>query len=114
MHDAAPELRTPLAVISAQGHVLAQSSGGEHRAGAERDMDRAIQRASRLIRQLLALAQIDGAPAVEPDVIDVAQLVRQQMASLAPAEMARGVELSLEAPDVLPHAPFVTEIPSGS
>jgi two-component system sensor histidine kinase QseC len=103
VQDAAHELRTPLAVISAQAHVLAQTLGGEQRAGAERDMDHAIERASRLIRQLLVLAQVDSAPTGESGVIDVAQLVRQELALLAPAAMARGVELSLEAPDVLPH-----------
>jgi two-component system sensor histidine kinase QseC len=104
VQDAAHELRTPLAVISAQAHVLALTPAGAQRAGAERDMDRAIDRASRLIRQLLALAQVDSAPAGESGVIDVAQLVRQELAVLAPAAMARGVELSLEAPDVLMHA----------
>ena len=103
LQDAAHELRTPLAVISAQAHVLALTPGGEQRVSAERDMDRAIQRASRLIRQLLALAQIDSAPAGESGAIDVAQLVRQDLALQAPAAMARGVELSLESPDVLMH-----------
>jgi two-component system sensor histidine kinase QseC len=103
VQDAAHELRTPLAVISAQARVLAATPDGAQRAGAERDMDRAIERASRLIRQLLALARIDGAPAAESGPADVAQLVRQELALLAPAAMARGVELSLEAPDVLVH-----------
>ena len=104
VQDAAHELRTPLAVISAQAHVLARTADGAQRALAERDMDRAIERASRLIRQLLVLAQVDSAPAVESATIDVAQLVRQEMALLAPAAMARDVELSLESPDVLFHA----------
>lgn len=104
VQDAAHELRTPLAVISAQVHVLARSAGGEQRAIAERDMDRAIERASRLIQQLLALAQVDSAPACAAIAIDVAHFVRQELALLAPLAMARGVELALEAPDVLKHA----------
>jgi two-component system sensor histidine kinase QseC len=72
VQDAAHELRTPLAVISAQAHVLATAPAGEQRAGAERDMDRAIGRASRLIRQLLALAQADSAPAAAAGATDVA------------------------------------------
>ncbi len=103
VQDAAHELRTPLAVISAQAHVLATAPAGEQRTVAERDMDRAIGRASRLIRQLLALAQADSAPAAGPAATDVAQLVRQELASLAPAAMRRGVDLSLEAPDTLIH-----------
>jgi two-component system sensor histidine kinase QseC len=104
VQDAAHELRTPLAVISAQAHVLARTAGGEQRAAAERDMDRAIERASRLIRQLLELARVDSAPPGESATIDIAQLVRQEMALLAPAAMARDVELSLESPDTLFHA----------
>jgi two-component system sensor histidine kinase QseC len=101
VQDAAHELRTPLAVISAQARVLAATPDGEQRTRAERDMDRAIERASRLIRQLLALAQIDSAPQQASAEVDVAQLVRLELALLAPAAIARGVELSLEAPDVL-------------
>jgi two-component system sensor histidine kinase QseC len=104
VQDAAHELRTPLAVISAQARVLAATPDGVQRAGAERDMDRAIERASRLIRQLLALAQADSAPQQALVQADVAQLARQELAQLAPAAMARGVELSLEAPDALLHA----------
>lgn len=103
VQDAAHELRTPLAVISAQAHVLARTAGGEQRAAAERHMERAIERASRLIRQLLELAQVDSAPAGQSATIDVAQLVRQEMALQAPAAMARDVELSLESPDALFH-----------
>jgi two-component system sensor histidine kinase QseC len=112
VQDAAHELRTPLAVISAQAHVLAASPGGAARAGAERDMDRAIERASRLIRQLLALARIDSAPAHEPRAVDVALAVRHELALLAPAAMARAIELSLESPDVLMHAVDVPALQS--
>jgi two-component system sensor histidine kinase QseC len=65
---------------------------------------RAIGRASRLIRQLLALAQADSAPSATITAIDVAQLVRHELASLAPAALNRGVDLSLEAPEALMHA----------
>jgi two-component system sensor histidine kinase QseC len=112
VQDAAHELRTPLAVISAQAHVLAASPGGAARAGAERDMDRAIERASRLILQLLALARIDSAPAHEPRAVDVALAVRHELALLAPAAMARAIELSLESPDVLMHAVDVPALQS--
>ena len=104
VQDAAHELHTPLAVISAQARVLAATPGGPARFDAERDMDRAIERASRLIHQLLALAQVDSAPAHEARLVDVALAVRHELALLAPAAMARGVELSFDSPDVLMHA----------
>ncbi len=104
VQDAAHELRTPLAVISAQAHVLVMAAGPAERAEAEQRMERAIARASHLIRQLLDLAHIDSERTQHAAVLDVAQLARQELATLAPAAMARGIELSLDAPDTLPCA----------
>jgi two-component system sensor histidine kinase QseC len=104
VQDAAHELRTPMAVISAQAHVLAMATGPAQRAQAGQRMDHAIARASHLVQQLLELAHIDSAPARDAAVLDVAQLARQELAMVAPAAMARGLELSLDAPDSLAHA----------
>lgn len=101
VQDAAHELRTPLAVISAQAHVLVGTTDQSRRVAAERHMDSAIARASHLVAQLLTLAHIDNrhAPASAP--LDVAQLLRQELALLAPAALVRNIALSLDAPDAL-------------
>lgn len=104
VHDAAHELRTPIAVISAQAHVLGMAAGGDERLAAERQMDLAIARAAHLIHQLLDLARLDGRPTPEAAVIDVAQLVRTDLAQRVLAARERGLDLSLEAPDALPFA----------
>jgi len=104
VHDAAHELRTPIAVISAQAHVLSLAAGVQERRQAERQMDVAIARAAHLIHQLLDLARLDGRPASTPDVIDVAQLVRADLAQRVQAARERGLDLSLEAADALPYA----------
>lgn len=104
VHDAAHELRTPIAVISAQAHVLGMAAAPQERLAAERHMDLAIARAAHLIHQLLDLARLDGRPAPKAAVIDVAQLVRTDLAQRVPAARARGLDLSLEAPDALPYA----------
>ena len=101
VEDAAHELRTPMAVISAQVHVLEKATGAEQRRAAAEHLARAIARASHLVQQLLDLARIDSAAASSAARVDVAQLVRHEMASAAPAAMARGIEVSLDAPDVL-------------
>lgn len=103
VQDAAHELRTPLAVISAQAHVLVMASDATQRVEAERRMDQAIARASHLVVQLLTLAQIDNQHAPAPSELDVAQLLRRELALLAPTAIARNIELSLEAPDMLSH-----------
>lgn len=104
VQDAAHELRTPMAVISAQAHALARADDPHQRADAEQRLDRAIGRASHLVQQLLELAQIDREQAPASTPLDLAQLVRQELAQLAPAAMARDIELSLEAPDNLAQA----------
>jgi signal transduction histidine kinase len=103
VQDAAHELRTPMAVIAAQVHVLEKASGPDERRVAGQQAERAIARASHLVQQLLDLARIDSAGAGTADAVDVAQLVRQEMAAAAPDAIARGIDLSLEAPDTLPY-----------
>ena len=103
VHDAAHELRTPMAVISTQAHVLARAGDDIARAQAKADLDHAITRASHLTEQLLELATLDEAPQGIATSVDVAGVLRQQLAQLVPPAMARGIDLSLEAPDVLMH-----------
>lgn len=101
--DAAHELRTPLALIAAQAHVLVKAADGAQRIGAETQLEHGIARASHLIAQLLALAHVDSDERRALTIVDVAALVRHELALLAPAAFARRLELSLEAPDVLIH-----------
>jgi len=100
VQDAAHELRTPLAVVAAQAHVMAHA-GEDERAQAHALLQGAIDRASHLAQQLLVLASLDNAQRTPPRRIDVAQAVRQLLAQAAPGAMARGIELSLDAPDRL-------------
>lgn len=104
VQDAAHELRTPMAVISAQAHVLLMSTDAGDRSDAGRRMHQAIARASHLVAQLLDLAQLDQQRQVDASVRDVAQLLRHELALIAPAALARQIDLSLDAPDTLHHA----------
>ncbi|MGV3572700.1 MAG: sensor histidine kinase [Ramlibacter sp.] len=101
VQDAAHELRTPLAVVSAQADVLARSPDPHQRAVAHAQLTQAIARASHLARQLLVLASLDEMRAPALARIDVAQAVRRLLAQAEPAALARGMELSLDAPDAL-------------
>lgn len=104
IQDAAHELRTPMAVIVAQAHVMSRAEESATRHQAKADLDLAVTRASHLTEQLLALAAMDEVPLAQPLVADLAALLRQQLAQLAPRALARRVDLSLEAPQSLPHA----------
>ncbi|HEY8360264.1 MAG TPA: ATP-binding protein [Ramlibacter sp.] len=101
VQEAAHELRTPLAVVGAQADVLARSPDPQQRAEAHVHLTQAIARASHLARQLLVLASLDELRAPALRRIDVAQAVRQLLAQAAPAALAKGMELSLEAADAL-------------
>ena len=103
VHDAAHELRTPMAVISAQVHGLAQAPDAPARAAAEARLDASIARASRLVDQLLALARLDDSHATRREPHDVAALVQQELALLAPRALAAGLDLGLDAPESLVH-----------
>jgi two-component system sensor histidine kinase QseC len=102
--DAAHELRTPMAVIAAQAHVLVKAEDGRQRVDAEHKLEHAIARAKHLIQQLLELAHVDSDELRNLELRDVAELTRHELALMAPAAMARQLDLSLEAPDVLMHA----------
>lgn len=102
VQDAAHEIRTPLAVITAQAHVMARSQSEDERTQAQAHLEQAIARTSHLAQQLLDLAALDEAQRPAPRDLDVAQWLRAALAQAAPQAMARQIELSLEAPETLP------------
>lgn len=101
VQDAAHEIRTPLAVITAQAHVLAHAAGSQVREQGLQHLNHAVARASHLAQQLLLLASLDEGRRPVPQRSDVAQALRLWLAPMANAAMARGIELELEAPDAL-------------
>ncbi|MBV7543240.1 HAMP domain-containing sensor histidine kinase [Acidovorax sp. sic0104] len=102
VQDAAHEIRTPLAVITAQAHVMARSQSEDERTEAQAHLEQAIARTSHLAQQLLDLAALDEAQRPAPRDLDVAQWLRAALAQAVPQAMARQIELSLDAPDSLP------------
>lgn len=103
VQEAAHELRTPLAAITAQAHVLAHAEAAEARQRAENAMVRMLQRASHLSQQLLELAVLDDSAAGEASAqdVDLVPLLEQALATVSETATERRLELSLEAPDSL-------------
>lgn len=104
VHDAAHELRTPMAVIAAQAHVLLQAPEGPVRAQAAEALVRALQRAAHLSEQLLTLAALEESAIPQATPLDLVALLQDCVAERSRWAGDRGVELSLEGPDswVLP------------
>ena len=94
--DAAHELRSPLAALRLQLQGLQRAGAHDDaaRAAAIERLSAGIDRATRLVEQLLALARQEagGAPAEPVDLRAVAQLA---LADVAPAAQARQMDLGL-------------------
>jgi signal transduction histidine kinase len=98
VHDAAHELRTPLAVIATQAHLLAGAQGDD-RALALRRLEDSITRASHLAHQLLRLANADAVARAERVPVDLMDLLRDAMATLAERAHRQRTAVSIDGPD---------------
>lgn len=101
VHDAAHELRTPLAVIAAQTHVLTEAISEAERVEAAENLLASIRRTAHLSQQLLDLAALDREPTAEPQEVDLATLTAQMLAGQIGQAQERGIELSLDTPEHL-------------
>lgn len=97
--DAAHELRTPLSAIRAQAQVALRESDPELRRHALEATIEGCDRAVRLAQQLLALSRLDAEGRIERNAVDLANVVRLELAQLANAAIAKGQELRFDAPD---------------
>lgn len=101
VQEAAHELRTPMAVVSAQAHVLLLAKDDAARTEAEQRLGRALARASHLVGQLLQLAHMGGERPSNAVDVDIAHEIRAELALLVPEARQRKIEVSLQAPDAL-------------
>ena len=93
--DAAHELRTPLAALRLQLQLAERAPDGAARAQALSDLGAGLERETRLVQQLLTLAQLDpgAGPLPPPAPVGLAGLVRQAVADHAVLAEAKGVDL---------------------
>jgi two-component system OmpR family sensor kinase len=97
MADAAHELRTPLTALHLQMDMLARASGEAERSAAMERLSEGVQRAIRLVGQMLSLAREE--PRTPPRRVPVAlePLARDCIAELLPLADARHIDLGLSA-----------------
>ena len=99
--EAAHELRSPLTALKLQLQLLTRATDDAGRAQAVATLSTGIDRAARLVEQLLALARNEpGAPAATMQPLDLSEVVRQAVADSVPFAQSRGTEFELfaEAP----------------
>jgi two-component system OmpR family sensor kinase len=99
--DAAHELRTPLAALRLQAQSLDRAESPEARKLAVSRLTAGIDRATRLVEQLLVLARQEataaGGAATRP--VDLAELARRTVADLAGVAAAKGVDVGVQQAD---------------
>nr|WP_246340044.1 ATP-binding protein [Ancylobacter tetraedralis] len=90
--DAAHELRTPVAVLTARIDTLPP--------GATRDsLSADAARLSRLVSQMLDVARLDAAPLPMNEHVDLVAIVREAVAALAPLALRDRRTMEMRAPD---------------
>lgn len=99
--DAAHELRSPLAALRLQAQALGRAADAPARERAVERLLAGIDRATRLVEQLLVLARqqagaAQGAPA---QAVSLAEIARLELADAAPAARAAQVDLGLVQAD---------------
>ena len=96
MADAAHELRTPLTALHLQMDMLAHAHGETERAAAMATLSAGVQRAIRLVEQMLSMARAEprASPAAHlPVRLD--ELAREAVAELVPLADARRIDLGV-------------------
>jgi two-component system, OmpR family, sensor kinase len=93
--DAAHELRTPLAALSLQAQLVERAKDEVERGTALSQLRAGLERATRLVQQLLTLARAepDAATVLPSEPVRLDALVRQAVADHALVAESRGVDL---------------------
>ena len=99
--DAAHELRSPLAALKLQIQGLQRAGDDAAREVAVARLHAGIDRATRLVEQLLVLARHQGSAdgGAPPQALSLSALVRQAVADAAPTAQARHIDLGVPRAD---------------
>jgi len=95
MADAAHELRTPLTALHLQMGTLARAGNEAERADAMEKLSAGVQRAIRLVEQLLSLARQEPRAEPAPKRVSLDELAREVVAEIVPLADARRTDLGI-------------------
>ena len=98
--NASHQLRTPLAVVRTQLALIDRSATPEQMGAATAKAQTALERAERVLAQLLVLARVDaatGAAALQP--VTIVGIAKEVTAELVPQALLCDVDLGFEGPD---------------
>ncbi|HEY6484226.1 MAG TPA: ATP-binding protein [Steroidobacteraceae bacterium] len=95
--DAAHELRTPLTALHLQMGALARARSEVERAAAMEQLAAGVQRAIRLVEQLLSLSRQGPRPQSVRQPVRLDELAREIVAEMVPVADARSIDLGITA-----------------
>lgn len=95
--DAAHELRTPLTALHLQMGTLSRATNEAERADAMEKLSAGVQRAIRLVEQLLSLARQEPRADVVRKRVRLDDLAREVVAEMVPLADARKIDLGISA-----------------
>lgn len=102
LSDAAHELRSPLTALKLQIEGLKRAPDEPARSAAVALLADGIDRAARIVEQLLTLARSEpGVPATAMDTVNLSEIVREAVADTVPYALSRGSEFALFADEPL-------------
>lgn len=98
--DAAHEMRTPLAVLRVHAQNLLEAGTEHERRESLEHLIAGVDRASRLVNQLLTMARIEPKTGAHiTPLIDLTATVRESLVQLTPWLLSKGLELVFDASD---------------
>ena len=97
--DAAHQLKTPLAGLRTQAELALHNTSPEDIQSSLRQLVAGSEHATRLVNQLLLLANAENAGAVAMSRVDLNALAQEQAQYWVPQAMATGIDLGFEGPD---------------
>jgi two-component system OmpR family sensor kinase len=95
MADAAHELRTPLTALHLQMGTLARAEGETERNDAMDRLSAGVQRAIRLVEQMLSLARQEPRAELRREQVPLPDIVREVVAELVPFADAKHIDLGI-------------------
>ena len=99
--DAAHELRTPLSILRVHAQNVASAENDLEREHSLNQLVVGVDRSTRIVSQLLALARLEHQKEVSKETVDVLSISRAMIAEILPLAWKKNIEISLDVNDAL-------------
>ncbi len=99
--DAAHELRTPLSILRVHAQNANLAENAEEKDQSLAQLTSGVDRSTRIVSQLLALARLEHKKEVKKQDVDILAITRAMIADILPLAWKRGIDIVLDVDDSL-------------